>query len=268
MMSSVLNGILRHERFLPERHSFRHKHWMLLLDVDILGQPQKMPHLLSYNRWGIFSIQDSRFIDASDEPIKDKMGRLFMSTQESGEYQYLLIATPNVLGYSFNPASFYLQVNRSTEIVAAAIEVSNTSGESHTYVLGCRKDYPNGTVTFKQEKKFHVSPFIARYGEYRFEYSLDLSQISIRIDLSQEDECVMFATFEAGFADFDKWCLVRHFLPMLTSVLLTELRILRQAALLYLFRKKVPYFRKPRPLEGTKANLSPGFISKLKIPFK
>lgn len=268
LRNSVVKGTLRHDRFVPERHSFQYKHCMLLLDVDILDQQHMLPYFLSYNHWGIFSIKDEKYIDSSNEHIKGKICRLFPTSEGSDKYHYLLLTTPRILGYSFNPASFYLKVNDSTGLEAAAVEVSNTYGESHIYVLDAKEHCQNGAIVFKHQKQFHVSPFIDRSGEYKFQLAFGDSLIDIRIDLFQRDERVISARFNAQYAGFGKWCLARSFLTIAATVLLTELRILIQAATLFLLRKKVRFFKKPRPLKDTGANLSPGFISKLKIPFK
>jgi cyclopropane-fatty-acyl-phospholipid synthase len=74
--------------------------------------------------------------------------------------QALVVTSPRLLGYVFNPVSFYLCYGRGGQPLAAVAEVNNTFGEKHVYVLpvteASKKGFP---LRFQAEKAFHVSPF-------------------------------------------------------------------------------------------------------------
>ena len=42
---------------------------------------------------------------------------------------------PRVLGFVFNPVSFWLCYNNEQKLIAVINEVNNTFGETHTYVV-------------------------------------------------------------------------------------------------------------------------------------
>ena len=88
-----------------------------------------------------------------------------------------LVTNCRVFGYVFNPVSFFFCYDQHEALVAVVVEVNNTFGESHAYVLT-----PDGEpVTAK--KVFHVSPFMTLDGTYRFAFDVSPDHLDVRIDL-------------------------------------------------------------------------------------
>jgi uncharacterized protein len=78
---------------------------------------------------------------------------------------------PRVLGYVFNPVSFWFFENRSGELKAILAEVNNTFGERHCYLLSNPDGQPiQWGQSFLSNKVFHVSPFCEVKGEYHFRF--------------------------------------------------------------------------------------------------
>ena len=77
MKSSVLNGVLDHQRFIPKNHSFAYKHCMLLVDLDELEQKGRLAYLLKHNRIGLFCIKNTDYVDREDIPISTKFEKIF-----------------------------------------------------------------------------------------------------------------------------------------------------------------------------------------------
>jgi cyclopropane-fatty-acyl-phospholipid synthase len=77
---------------------------------------------------------------------------------------------PRVLGYVFNPVSFWYALRIDGSLAAVVAEVNNTFGERHCYLLS------GPTLRWGSEmqanKVFHVSPFCAVEGRYRFRFLL------------------------------------------------------------------------------------------------
>jgi DUF1365 family protein len=76
---------------------------------------------------------------------------------------------PRVFGYVFNPVSFWFVHDRDAVLRVLVAEVNNTFGQRHQYVLAA----PGlAEITEATEltctKIFHVSPFCAVSGGYRF----------------------------------------------------------------------------------------------------
>ena len=94
-----------------------------------------------------------------------------------------LITMPRVLGYVFNPVSFFMCMDAEKKLRAVICEVHNTFGEQHSY-LCARADHAPVTADewLKAEKLFHVSPFLPRNGHYQFRFALADSGLGIWID--------------------------------------------------------------------------------------
>jgi DUF1365 family protein len=75
---------------------------------------------------------------------------------------------PRVLGHAFKPVSFWFAHRADGSLAAIVAEVNNTFGERHCYLL------PAENVRWGPElvadKVFHVSPFCAVEGQYRFRF--------------------------------------------------------------------------------------------------
>ena len=96
--------------------------------------------------------------------------------------EIVLVAIPRVLGYAFNPVSFYLCLDRARALRGVLVDVNNTFGENHLYVCAHPGGRPivRGDV-IRAEKLFHVSPFLDRSGGYEFSFALEDASIAIAI---------------------------------------------------------------------------------------
>jgi DUF1365 family protein len=135
---------------------------------------------------------------------------------------------------------------------AIVCEVNNTFGERHCYLLDTGGVMPWG-VSLTAKKVFHVSPFCAVEGSYRFRFMRTtqtvegepIERIVARIDY-EDDEGPLLLTSVSGVlsqlsnASATEACL-RH--PLMTFGVIA--RIHWQA--LRLFIKRVPFFSKPLP---------------------
>lgn len=83
--------------------------------------------------------------------------------------EVILVTMPRMLGYGFNPVSFWLCLDKQRQLRAMLYEVNNTFGETHSYLCAHadgRVIQPDDVLT--GEKVFHVSPFLPREGAYHF----------------------------------------------------------------------------------------------------
>ena len=264
---SIAIGTLTHTRKGKLTNSFQYKHTMLIVDLEKILRERQLPWPLQYNRNGIIAIRDTDYIDHSDQHIYDKLASKVSSTSSriSTEDTVLLLTTPSVLGYSFNPAAFYFICDNKARLKGAVVEVHNTFGESHLYCLNKETLIANNK-SHKTNKEFHVSPFLDRSGHYEFEFDLSETFVDISIRLYQEEQLIMLTKFVSNLIPMNTSQLLKTYPRIAISVLLTEFRILRQAYKLF-FKKKAPFYEKPNPLQNTGVATSKGYISRLKIPF-
>jgi DUF1365 family protein len=79
-----------------------------------------------------------------------------------------------MLGYVFNPVSFWFCHDRGGALRAVLAEVNNTFGERHNYLVAHADGRPiRDGEALRARKLFHVSPFLAVHGDYRFRFEPD-----------------------------------------------------------------------------------------------
>jgi len=158
---------------------------------------------------------------------------------------------PRVLGYVFNPVSFWYCHNANGELKAVVAEVNNTFGERYSYFLESvdHTSIPWGHQ-IRSEKIFHVSPFFDVVGHYLFRFmqqptSLEHPRYVSRIDYYQKDVRTLM-TSVSGTAyplnHFTKWRAILSF-PFLTIGVIFKIHW--QA--LQLFIKGAKFYKKPSP---------------------
>jgi DUF1365 family protein len=151
-----------------------------------------------------------------------------------------------MLGYVFNPVSFWLCHDRHGALRAVLCEVNNTFGESHHYLLAHEDQRPIGPDDeMRARKVFHVSPFCAVRGNYRFRFDLESERAMVRIDYD-DGEGMLLATSVVGRGQrLRTRTQLRALLCYPWMTLGVIARIHWQA--LKLWGKGVPFFRKPAP---------------------
>jgi DUF1365 family protein len=201
---------------------------------------------LRYNRFGLFSFydRDHGFRDGSS---LEKWARtLLRKEQVSAEGEIILITMPRVLGYVFNPVSFYFCHDTAGRIKAVICEVNNTFGETHSYLClpepGKEEIEPEDLLT--GEKLFHVSPFLERQGEYRFRFRLNEKNAGIWIDhIDKEGKPLLLTAVTGQLTPLNTASLRRAFFsyPLLTfrAIFLIHWHAIK------LFLKGTRYISKP-----------------------
>ena len=240
----ILHAHIMHVRFKPKRYVLRHRLWYLCVPISALSGLNRV--MLGYNRARLFSLRDRDYGNGKD-PLDVWLGRAFAEAgieQPAGET--ILVTLPRVLGFGFNPVSFWLCHDRDGQLRAALAEVNNTFGERHCY-LACKGDRsvigPEDEI--RARKVFHVSPFLPVEGEYVFRFIERDDELAIRIDVLRAGTRVMSATINGRFAPLSNKslaaCFVRYPVPAVQVLGFIHYHAMR----LYLMGLQV--FQKPSP---------------------
>jgi DUF1365 family protein len=161
-------GRVWHRRLRPVEHAFRYASYFLLLPMRSLrNQPAAA---LQRNRFGALSFFDRDHGDGRDDALAwlDEMLAAEHIHDACGEVW--LHTYPRVLGFVFKPVSFWYAHRTDGSLAAVVAEVNNTFGERHCYLLS-GPTLRWGSV-MQASKVFHVSPFCAVEGDYRFRFML------------------------------------------------------------------------------------------------
>jgi hypothetical protein len=196
-MIQLLDARIFHERMKPRRNRFGYNALYCLFPLEMLADTRRVG-LLSFNRANLFSIRSADYGRADVPPAR--YIRLLLDDWRLGEAdgEVRLMTLPRVLGYGFNPVSFWLCFDRDKGLRAVLAEVNNTFGERHSYL--CFHDDHRAIApqdVLSARKVFHVSPFIKVEGRYAFRFGVTDERVAITIDL-EDGEGVLLRTAVTG----------------------------------------------------------------------
>lgn len=241
----LYTGTVMHRRLRPAAHAFRYRVFFLRFPLSRVNELKGT--LFSLNRFNLFSFHFADHGDGGD-PARWVRGLLAENGIADADGEIVLQTFPRVLGYVFNPVSFWFCHTAGGALRAVVAEVNNTFGERHCYLLEGGESRPirNGEL-LTARKAFHVSPFCAVAGEYRFRFNAtrDAARCIARIDYADAAGDLLHTSVSGRAESLAAPALLRVFLthPMMTLGVVA--RIHWQALRLWL--KRVPFYRKPAP---------------------
>jgi DUF1365 family protein len=196
MRSHLLEGVVRHRRARPVTYSLEHGVYYLALDLDEMGVVDRSMRLLSRGRRNVLSFHDEDHLDPPATDLRTEV-RDFLTANgvDAADWQITLVANARVFGYVFDPASFYLCRDESGTLRVVIVEVHNTHGERHLYVLH-PADAARQGFEAAMEKDFYVSPFIDIRGRYRVLVRDDERRLRITINEEQDGKLVLHASLD------------------------------------------------------------------------
>jgi DUF1365 family protein len=154
-----------HRRARPVPYALEHRVFSFALDLDELDQVDRSIRLVSRNRRNVLSFRDDDHwpVGAADlaATVRD---HLRSEGEDPTGWRITLVTNLRVLGYVFNPASFYLCRDPEGALRIVIVEVHNTHLERHLYTLRSRVEGPRFSASM--DKDFYVSPFIDMEGRY------------------------------------------------------------------------------------------------------
>lgn len=173
----ILFGKVMHKRLIPKVNGFTYPIYYWTVPLSKLGG-------LKQRWWAKIDIKTHGPKDGSAiEPWAREILKNY-GLDDKADGEIILIAMPKILGYVFNPVSFWLCLDKAGELRAVICEVRNTFGQHHDYLCA----FEDGRVINKDdvmeaEKLFHVSPFLEREGHYRFRFDVSDERFGAWIDL-------------------------------------------------------------------------------------
>lgn len=256
LRSGVYECEVRHERFVPRSHRFAYRLFYLALDLDELPELGRRSRVLGVNRRGLMSFWERDYLPvneplhrpASETPatvaatatLKERVLAWCAAqgvTLASGT-RVLLVTLPRVLGYQFNPVSFYFCIDPAGRPQLAIAEVTNTFREMKAFLIPPAGD----GLAVRVPKHFYVSPFSPADAAFDFTLRLPGSRLALRVDDYEGAIRTLHSTLTGTRRPLTDSALVsalaRHPLVTLRVIALIHWEALR------LWARRVPYFRK------------------------
>ncbi|MNR84282.1 hypothetical protein D3C72_150790 [compost metagenome] len=246
-------GKVLHTRLRPARHAFGYEVYFMRLPLRAMAQHSyPTPRFFSFDRFNLLSFHAKDHGDGQQALLPWIESVLRSEGISDADGEIWLQAFPRVLGYVFNPVSFWFCHKADGSLRAIVAEVRNTFGEKHCYLLDTGAAMPYG-VELTARKIFHVSPFCAVEGLYRFHFMRVSRQEQERtierhvacIDHDDADGPLILTSISGSAEALSNATIARAFFqyPLLTLGVMVKIHW--QA--LKLWRKRLPFFSKPTP---------------------
>jgi uncharacterized protein len=250
--NSIYECDVTHTRISPKKHAFTYRVFMLAIDLDHFPKIS----FLSHNRFNLFSIDNRDHINT--DPSLSIRQNLTAWLAEKGtiipsDAKILLITFPRVLGYSFNPVSFYYIYSSNDEPITAVSEVTNTYREMKLFPLGD----PNADGKFDHTvaKDFYVSPFSDPNDTFHFRVGQPSEKWTVHIDNLTDAKPNLLSSIRGEqrelAASLLAWFAIKYPLISLSIIFRIHLHAL------LLFLKKIPHFPKSTPISSVAGDSSP-----------
>jgi uncharacterized protein len=244
---AIVNGLLVaqvvHTRHRPKHNHFRYHVYYLCASLADLAEACKLA-VMRAGRFGLFSFYNGDHAPAPETPQTwiTRQKAQWNLTHADGEV--VMLTMPRILGYGFNPVTFWFCLDSAGQLRAVLSEVRNTFGEKHCY-WSFHADHqpitPDDWLT--AQKIFHVSPFLEVTGHYAFRFAYAEDKIGVWIDYHDAEGLVLSTSLVGKRRALSSVSLLYAFVryPMVT---LKVIALIHYQAI-KLMGKGLRYHRKP-----------------------
>lgn len=237
-------GNVMHHRLRPAVNAFVYPVFFVQLPLRQLAAANR--GIFAVDRRNLLSLRSADHGPRDGSPLLPWICALLREHGLADDGEIVLQTFPRVLGYVFNPVSFWFCHDKSGALIAVLAEVNNTFGGHFNYLLhDAGRPLPDG-AELTTEKIFHVSPFCIPNGKYRFRFLLDRAVPVARIDYDDAGGELLLTSISGKPQAWTARNLWLAFLRMPLLTLGVISRIHWQALRLWL--KGVPFFG-ARPAE-------------------
>jgi len=245
--SRLFQGWIRHRRYLPKKHNFRYPLFMSWIDLAELDEVMALSPFWSLGRFNLVSFYRSDYLGNGGQDLSDAVkNRIKEQSGESFKGRIRLLTHLRFLGFCFNPVSFYFCYPEGSESPLYILaEINNTPwNERFCYVLDCGENLvPKNKWVFEFDKAFHVSPFMPIAQHYRWQFSLDNTNLTIHMQLQQDNESCFDATLQLKAQEMNR-STMRN-MPLRYPFLTLSVVVLIYWQAFRLWLKGIPFYSHP-----------------------
>jgi DUF1365 family protein len=254
--ASLYECSVMHCRLKPLRHAFCYRVFMLDVDLDALPEIAAATRGLGHNRFNLFSIDARDHIDLG-LPGGLRANLAAWLAQQGftlpADASVRLLTFPRVLGYGFNPVSFFYLFDAAGAPVGVVAEVVNTFREMKLYLLDKRGS--NNSWQLTTPKNFYVSPFSDPGDTFDFRLGQPGTAWQVHIDNLNGGETFLVSSVHGQQRELTSarlcWYALKYPLLSLKIIGLIHWHALR------LWLRRVPFFRKADRLDVQRDVLRP-----------
>ena len=194
--SGIYEGIVSHCRFVPVRHRFSYRVFMMYLDLDELDQVFSRNTFWSVSQFNLACFRREDYLGESSLPLKEAVHlRVKEETGEDMDGPVRMLTNLRYFGFIINPITCYYCFDNQNNLRYIVLEVTNTPwGERHSYVIPAAENNDRTRAIFP--KNHHVSPFMAMDMEYLWRSSVPGNKIKIHMENLRQGERIFNAVMQ------------------------------------------------------------------------
>jgi DUF1365 family protein len=187
---AVYAATITHTRRTPFRRTFTHHNHTWLVDLDALPDRGML---------GRFEARDH--LGGPDRTIRDNV-ESFLAPHgvDVSDGRVLMAANARAFGYCFNPISVFWCFDRTEELAGVIVEVHNTYGDRHAYLV-----HPDAQGRARTDKQMYVSPFHGVDGYYELAVPVPDDRLRISVTLHTEAGEVFSASLAGRRTQATAW---------------------------------------------------------------
>lgn len=245
-------GRVMHARRHTAMHRFVYPLAFLRVPLSAMHDCRHWLGLFGINRRALFAVHAADHGPRDGRPLLPWLQHSLAAQGVNFPLGEVVLQTfPRLLGYVFNPVSFWFCHDTDGQLRAVLCEVNNTFGEQHNYLVRHADLRPIASGDCLSTRKvFHVSPFFPVAGSYHFRFLAQANTVGVNIEYRQQGETTLLAHVGGRTRPLTAAALLSALLRYPFMTLGVMVRIHWQA--LHLWRKGARFYRKPAPpLETT-----------------
>ncbi len=187
--TGVYATTIRHTRRRPFPRSFEHRSHTWLVDLDDLPDHGRRAPVLRRLLGHLLGSFEGR--DHLGDPAKSIRENVdaFLADHGVAAERVLMAAHPRTFGHCFNPISVFWCFGAGGELAATVVEVHNTYGDRHAYLV-----HPDEQGRATTEKAMYVSPFHGTDGSYDLAVPVPGDRLQVAVSLRTDDGAVFSAS--------------------------------------------------------------------------
>ncbi len=184
-----------HRRLSPKVHHFDYRIFLFCLDLDEIDATTARVRFFSHNCWNLYNFRDRDHLTLpglEQASLKENILTWILTQPDPPalpadptEIGIHFVTLPRVLGYIFNPVSFYFLSDRTTgQPLCAVVQVGNTFREMKPYLLGVPTTSEEAPPIHRliTPKLFYVSPYSSLDLHFDFKLKIPSDFLDIHID--------------------------------------------------------------------------------------
>ena len=243
----LIQGDIMHHRFFPKKNYFNYKNTYISFPISQISKLNNF--LFSLNRFNLFSFYKKDYGNNDRNNFTKWLEDILQQNDINNIKEIILFTHPRILGYVFNPVSFWLCLDKNQQLIAVLSEVSNTAKQKHNYLCFKNNLEPiKSDEWLEAKKKFYVSPFMKIEGKYKFRFEKTENQMNFYINYIVDNKLKLATYLKCNFIEFSTRNLMISFCKIPFATFKTVTLIHYQALKLYF--KKINFYKYPKKLSN------------------